>query len=115
MSDYLGMSIRELQAECKRRGLPTGRTKDELLVRLVEADALDQADKLKGWQPTPTTFRVEFPHRGELDDAAHRMFRTRAYDQAKIQKLTPRGGPLDPGLVEVRKDGTVYTYEVLIK
>lgn len=40
--DYEQMTTPQLQAECKRRGLPSGRVKAELVVRLVEADAADE-------------------------------------------------------------------------
>jgi hypothetical protein len=36
--DYESMSTPELQQECKRRGLPSGRAKAELVGRLVEDD-----------------------------------------------------------------------------
>lgn len=36
--DYEQMTTPELQAECKRRGLPSGRVKNELVQRLTEAD-----------------------------------------------------------------------------
>lgn len=39
--DYEQMSTPQLQAECKRRGLPSGRVKAELAARLAEADASD--------------------------------------------------------------------------
>lgn len=36
--DYEQMTTPQLQAECKRRGLPSGRVKAELIERLAEAD-----------------------------------------------------------------------------
>jgi hypothetical protein len=44
--DYEQMTTPQLQAECKRRGLPSGRVKNELVARLAEADAAseDSAD-----------------------------------------------------------------------
>ncbi|QQM45196.1 SAP domain-containing protein [Streptomyces liliifuscus] len=37
--DYGQMTTPQLQAECKRRGLPSGRVKAELVERLTDADA----------------------------------------------------------------------------
>lgn len=37
--DYESMTTPQLQAECKRRGLPSGRVKDQLIERLAAADA----------------------------------------------------------------------------
>jgi hypothetical protein len=37
--DYEQMSTRELQEECRRRSLPSGRVKAELVQRLTDADA----------------------------------------------------------------------------
>lgn len=39
--DYDAMSTPELQQECKRRGLPSGRVKAELVARLNEHDAVE--------------------------------------------------------------------------
>lgn len=39
--DYDAMSTPELQQECKRRGLPSGRVKAELVARLNEHDATE--------------------------------------------------------------------------
>ena len=39
--DYDAMSTPELQQECKRRGLPSGRVKAELIARLNEHDATE--------------------------------------------------------------------------
>lgn len=39
--DYDAMSTPELQQECKRRGLPSGRVKAELVARLNEHDAAE--------------------------------------------------------------------------
>lgn len=36
--DYEQMTTPQLQAECKRRGLPSGRVKADLIARLTEAD-----------------------------------------------------------------------------
>jgi hypothetical protein len=44
--DYESMTTPQLQAECKRRGLPSGRVKAELVDRLIAADAAaDPADE----------------------------------------------------------------------
>lgn len=40
--DYEQMTTPQLQAECKRRGLPSGRVKTELVGRLTEADTVDE-------------------------------------------------------------------------
>lgn len=40
--DYEQMTTPQLQAECKRRGLPSGRVKAELVARLTEAGAVDE-------------------------------------------------------------------------
>jgi hypothetical protein len=37
--DYGQMTTPQLQAECKRRGLPSGRVKAELVARLTDSDA----------------------------------------------------------------------------
>ncbi|MEV0220890.1 SAP domain-containing protein [Streptomyces sp. NPDC050704] len=41
--DYEQMTTPQLQAECKRRGLPSGRVKAELVERLTAADTEDEA------------------------------------------------------------------------
>ncbi len=41
--DYEQMTTPQLQQECKRRGLPSGRVKAELVARLTEADATGDA------------------------------------------------------------------------
>lgn len=43
--DYSDMSTPQLQAECKRRGLPSGRVKTELVDRLTEDDAAGESDR----------------------------------------------------------------------
>jgi hypothetical protein len=42
--DYEAMSTPDLQRECRRRGLPSGRVKAELMQRLTEADAQSDED-----------------------------------------------------------------------
>jgi hypothetical protein len=39
--DYESMTMRELQEECRRRGLPSGRAKAELVQRLTDADTAE--------------------------------------------------------------------------
>lgn len=109
---YLDLSIRELQAECKERGLQTGRTKDELLVRLVEDDAKKEATKHMGWLDEPGVFKCTYTHVGELDEATHMMFRQRTYASAKLAKLKPTGGSL--GAWRLGSSGEEHTYGIRV-
>lgn len=51
--DYEQLSTRELQDECRRRGLPSGRVKAELIARLTEADTADAGSAGDDFDDTP--------------------------------------------------------------
>lgn len=49
--DYESMTTPQLQAECRRRGLPTSRTKDVLVQRLRESDGTQDRPTGEGVEP----------------------------------------------------------------
>lgn len=53
--DYEQLTTRQLQDECKQRGLPSGRVKAELIERLTEYDAIhaDAVDDFAAFEEDP--------------------------------------------------------------
>ena len=130
--DYEAMSIRELQEECRRRGLPSGRVKAELVERLTGHDA-DEGPSLADGDyalsstavreaaaeanlelpeaPAPRAFRLEFPAElGGPDEEVHLACRQATVQAAIEAGLIPRG---DARLAQVQ--GDVWVYEVSVR
>lgn len=122
--DYEQMSTRELQEECRRRGLPSGRAKTELVERLTEHDteaadapAMPQApapnaplpsvspgDRAHS-VPAPVVQRLQFPAGPEGPDEEEHL----AYRQAVIQAAL-KAGRIPRG--DAYRVGTAGGYEV---
>lgn len=130
--DYESMSARQLQEECRRRGLPTARAKADMVQRLTEADAAQPYDDGGVLPPgvvtvvnetgapepvipapdpeppalaPPTTVRCTFPAGPEgPGEEEHLTYRQTTIQTAIEQGLTPRG--------DAYRTGTVDGYEV---
>lgn len=59
--DYEQMSTRELQEECRRRSLPSGRVKAELVARLTEADDAGTGSAEDDFDDAPEQSAPEVP------------------------------------------------------
>lgn len=127
------MSTRELQEECRRRGLPSGRVKAELAQRLTDADAEvvsaddDFADELlpagetdaadpEPVQPvsalpaTPGVFRLDFEaEAGGPDEETHLACRQATLQAASEAGYVPRGDAYRTGTVDGREVYEVAT------
>lgn len=130
--DYESMSARQLQEECRRRGLPTARAKADMVQRLTEAGAAQPYDD-GGVLPTgvvtvvnetgtsepvipapdpespapapPMTVRCTFPAGPEgPGEEEHFAYRQTTIQTAIEQGLTPRG--------DAYRTGTIDGYEV---
>lgn len=123
--DYESMSIRQLQAECKERGLPSGRAKSELIDRLTADDATNAEALATPETPAETapahradpppdvvsgsagrrTFRQTFPAGPEgPGEEEHLAYRQSTLQAAVDAGLTPRG--------DAHRVGTVDGHEV---
>lgn len=118
--DYATLSTRELQEECKRRGLPSGRAKAELTERLLAHDAAarqpDASTPAPGGTPTPTppgdrsdtpTPTVPGAHRERFpaglsgpDEAEHLAYRQATIQAARAAGHVPRGDAYRIGTVD---------------
>lgn len=137
--DYEAMTTPQLQAECRRRDLPTSRSKGVLVGRLRDADAAAGApeltveaeptrvvtepvprdapapvrveDRRRGWQPAPpTVFRRTFPVcPGGPDEVQHAAYREATLDAAVDAGHEPRGGAYRIGTTP---DGEVYEINI---
>lgn len=122
------MGVRQLQQECRDRGLPTARDKETLVARLTEADsgpgphlgegehvlsreAVREAASAAAFTPpgpAPVVHREVFPARdGGPDDAEHAACRASTIAAAQAHGYTPQGDAYRVGTV----DG-MYVYEV---
>ncbi|MEU8902190.1 SAP domain-containing protein [Streptomyces mirabilis] len=137
--DYEQMSTRELQEECRRRGLPSGRVKAELVQRLTDADAAnagsadddfadsttdstDVADKTADPEPAqpasappvepspPGVFRLDFEaEAGGPDEESHLAYRQATLQAAVEAGYVPRGDAYRTGTVDGREVYEVAT------
>lgn len=105
MSVYEQMSIRELQEECRKRGLPTGRSK-ELLI-----DRLDVYESENG--VNDNLYTCSFPINGQLDDEQHIEFRYRTYQAALKDGYEPQGGVFVAWRIE--SNDTHHVYGIWVK
>jgi hypothetical protein len=114
MADYTELSIRELQAECTRRELPSGRARQELIERL-EADDDGTGEEVVETAPEPVeepvevqappcvtdyqywtvegAFHVAFMYDGALTPESHDGFTEIVQYLAKTQSLRIIGAP----------------------
>lgn len=130
------MSTRDLQEECRRRGLPSGRVKAELVARLVEADgaevvsadddfddnahpadSTDAVDETADPEPVspqpaaPGVFRLDFQaEAGGPDEEAHLAYRQATIQAAIEAGHLPRGDAYRTGTVDGRE-----VYEVAVE
>jgi hypothetical protein len=130
---YDDWPIRQLQDECRSRGLQSGRAKAELVQRLLDSDmatedglVVAESDVPAAPEPAPVvpvepepavsgsgTFRSTFPHvPGGVDDATHLAYRRRTYEEAVAAGHAPRGGELGAHRVGTTTDGEVYEINV---
>jgi hypothetical protein len=131
--DYDDWSIRQLQDECRTRGLPSGRSRSDLAQRLRDNDAkalpevVAESDvppqpapvEADPQPPTPAvqgaaTFRCTHPHPGQagLDDQTHLAYRRRTNEQAVEAGHRPRGGELGAWRAGTTADGEVYEISI---
>lgn len=132
------MSTRDLQEECRRRGLPSGRVKAELVARLVEADgaevvsaeddfaddvlpadSVDDADEAAVPEPVqpvsaqpaaPGVFRLDFQaEAGGPDEESHLAYRQATIQAAIEAGHVPRGDAYRTGTVDGREVYEVAT------
>ena len=132
------MSTRDLQEECRRRGLPSGRVKAELVARLTDADAaeagsadddfaddtlpadstdaVDEAPTPEPVQPVsalpaaPGVFRLDFQaEAGGPDEESHLAYRQATIQAAIEAGHVPRGDAYRTGTVDGREVYEVAT------
>ena len=132
------MSTRDLQEECRRRGLPSGRVKAELVQRLTDADAgapgsadddfaddtlpadstaaVDEAPAPESVQSVsalpaaPGVFRLDFEaEAGGPDEEAHLAYRQATIQAAIEAGHVPRGDGYRTGTVDGREVYEVAT------
>lgn len=132
------MATRDLQEECRRRGLPSGRVKAELVQRLTDADAdagsadddfddstagsthvVDETAHPEPVQPAsappaepspPGVFRLDFAaEAGGPDEETHLAYRQATLQAAVEAGLVPRGDAYRTGTVDGRE-----LYEVAV-
>jgi hypothetical protein len=133
--DYEQMSTRELQEECRRRSLPSGRVKAELVQRLTDADTADAGSTDDDFEddtlptepadaaaPEPASappvliapagaFRQDFEAEpGGPDEETHLAYRQATIQAAVEAGHTPRGDARLAATVDGR-----WVYEVSIR
>lgn len=131
-SSYEAWQIRQLQDECRRRGLPSGRSKADLVERLAADDAdvdgtvMAESDvpprpAPEPMDPTPAApatpgaavFRMTHPAvRDGVDEATHLAYRLRTWEAAQEAGHQPRGGQFGARRVGTSPDGEVYEISV---
>jgi hypothetical protein len=136
--NYEQMSTRDLQEECRRRGLPSGRVKAELVQRLTDADAAetvsadddfddnahpadspDAVDETADPEPVqpasappaaPGVFRLDFQaEAGGPDEESHLAYRQATIQAAIEAGHVPRGDAYRTGTVDGREVYEVAT------
>lgn len=127
--DYETWPIRQLQDECRDRGLASGRSKADLVARLQECDVASSDGLVVAESDVPppaappvvepqepelavpgaSVFRRTFPIvPGGLDDASHLDYRRRTWEAARADGLSPLGGELGARRAGTTPDGEVY-------
>lgn len=97
--DYDQLGTPELQQECKRRGLPSGRVKADLVQRLTDHDASGAETPPAGEQPA--LIQCTFPAGSEgPDDEEHLAYRQTTIQTAIEQGLAPHGDAYRVGTVD---------------
>lgn len=134
---YEDMSMPQLKSLCRDKGLGTGRSKSELIDKLVSYDnrvnqvadidltedqidtTVEEAESVviqdahpEDENPSPTIYRVKFSHVGPLLDTEHESFRYQTWELAKQDGYTPYGGPTGPRLNKVENGFLHYEVEV---
>lgn len=129
--DYEQLNTKQLQDECRSRGLPTGRVKAELVKRLVEDDvtgeppvpatedvpvtaAVPEVTSVpKELSAAPPVYRRTFPAGREgPGEQEHLDYRLRTYEAALAAGLDPRGGPLGAHRVGTVDGREVYEIRI---
>lgn len=123
---YEELSMRELQTECKARGLHTGRSKGELINRLnaddlekTGAESASAPSYLEPRTPEPTvsdgTMQIvyEMYGQGPLTQAKHMELRVNTYLTAIERGYEVPAGVY--GAWRVRSEGGNHTYAVTVR
>jgi len=137
---YEDMTLVQLKALAKDRGLGTGRSKQELIKKLTNDDqsiaevanmteeeidelfengepvdiepAPQAQDNHLGKNPSSQPYRVSYPHVGFLLDSDHEKYRRLTWEAAVEAGVNPSGGPTSPRLISSANDQLTYEVEV---
>ena len=139
---YEDMSLVQLKALCRDKGLGTGRSKQDLIDKLLAYDnrSVDDTDLTENQvdemmdkgepveleaapetqakldsrdeDPRPTVFRISFSHIGPLLDSDHERFRRQTHGLALAEGLAPFGSEFAARLIKAENGQLTYELEV---
>lgn len=118
--DYSEWTVRQLQDECRARGLPTARAKADMAARLTQHDAQAGGDEPAA-APEPAedapqaavvrAFRMDFPAEPDGPDEETHL----AYRQTTVQAAIDAGHIVRDGGRRVGRVGGREVYEVIVR